>query len=444
MSFNEYMHIRNRYRTNPVDFKQLAEKHPALKSFLIEKTNGGVTLDFCDPNAVRALTIATAKEDFNLNLELSLDRLIPRIPQKLNYLHWIEDLIERKIDAIGIDIGCGCSCIHALLAIRLNPQWKMFVSEIDPFNYRMAMKNVEQNGLQDQIHVILMNSSALFDGLIDQTNHYDFLMCNPPFFSDTFECQGITNTRKFNRPSANSVNTAANIESIYDQGGEVEFVKRMINESRSYATNVRIFTSQLGKKSSLKQIQKYLQDIRHIDTELCQGNTMRWAIAWTFDETLHFPEQCQSREAFKGLQKTKKKEMNRTPISIQFESKYSFNFIKDYLEKNLFNELNLQWTSLSAYAWTFDAYENLWSHQRQRRRHQNDEQPPSKRLKSNDDQINKLCSIQARLDEHEGICSLYFLFVDGINADSANQIGQYIKNQFPKYCQSCTNTLKLE
>ena len=105
MSFNEYMHSRNRYRMNPPDFKQLAEKHPALKPFLIEKTNGSVTLDFRDANAVRALTIATAKEDFNLDLELSLDRLIPRIPQKLNYIHWIEDLLEQKPDAIGIDIG---------------------------------------------------------------------------------------------------------------------------------------------------------------------------------------------------------------------------------------------------------------------------------------------------------------------------------------------------
>jgi hypothetical protein len=26
---------------------------------------------------------------------------------------------------------------------------------------------------------------------------------------------------------------------------------------------------------------------------------MRWAIAWTFDETFHFPEQCQSRAALK-------------------------------------------------------------------------------------------------------------------------------------------------
>lgn len=57
----------------------------------------------------------------------------------------------------------------------------------------------------------------------------------------------------------------------------------------------------MGKKSSLEQIQKCLKDISHIDTEFCQGNTMRWAIAWTFDETYHFPEQCQSRKAFKAL-----------------------------------------------------------------------------------------------------------------------------------------------
>ena len=84
-----------------------------------------------------------------------------------------------------------------------------------------------------------MSSSALFDGLIDGTNHYDFLMCNPPFFSDVSESQGLTNTRKSNRSPANSINTAANIESIYDRGGEVEFVKRMIDESRTYRTSVR-------------------------------------------------------------------------------------------------------------------------------------------------------------------------------------------------------------
>lgn len=150
MSFNEYMHVRNRYRTNPLDFRQLAEKCSDLKPFLIEKANGGVTLDFRDPKAVQALTIATAKEDFNLNLELSLgreniyydyysmlfsscfvnkkkhiDRLIPRIPQKLNYIHWIEDLIECKPDAIGIDIGIRNKNIHNIFLLNKTNHFKV-------------------------------------------------------------------------------------------------------------------------------------------------------------------------------------------------------------------------------------------------------------------------------------------------------------------------------
>ena len=84
-----------------------------------------------------------------------------------------------------------------------------------------------------------MDRSDLFDGLIDPSKRYDFLMCNPPFFTDLSDCQGLTHTRNADRPSANSINTGANVESIYDQGGEVEFVKRMINESRTYAKNVR-------------------------------------------------------------------------------------------------------------------------------------------------------------------------------------------------------------
>lgn len=84
-----------------------------------------------------------------------------------------------------------------------------------------------------------MDASGLFEGLIDESKQYDFLMCNPPFYSDLAECVGITHTRKLTRPSANSVNTAAHVESIYDHGGEIEFVKRMIDESRTYSTNVR-------------------------------------------------------------------------------------------------------------------------------------------------------------------------------------------------------------
>lgn len=63
-----------------------------------------------------------------------------------------QKLVRNIIISLVCHSGSGCSCIHALLALRLNPQWTMYASEIDPFNYRMAVQNVERNGLQDRIH----------------------------------------------------------------------------------------------------------------------------------------------------------------------------------------------------------------------------------------------------------------------------------------------------
>ena len=135
------MHPRNRYLDNPADFGELAEFRPSLKPFLIEKhskrrrqlksppgdtppkappskgpdatpckeadathpkgpdvlpTKGhfAYTLDFSDPAALRELTCAVLEKDFDLKLEIPLDHLIPTIPQKLNYIHWVEDLLS--------------------------------------------------------------------------------------------------------------------------------------------------------------------------------------------------------------------------------------------------------------------------------------------------------------------------------------------------------------
>lgn len=44
----------------------------------------------------------------------------------------------------------------------------------------------------------------------------------------------------------------------------------------------------MGKKTSLIEIKKYLYNQKNIknlcSTQFCQGQTMRWAIAWSFDE----------------------------------------------------------------------------------------------------------------------------------------------------------------
>ena len=57
-------------------------------------------------------------------------------------------------------------------------------------------------------------------------------MCNPPFYSDSDDFKGLRSTRNLTeRDEAKSINTGKNCELIFDEGGEVEFVKKIIQDS---------------------------------------------------------------------------------------------------------------------------------------------------------------------------------------------------------------------
>ena len=100
------MHERNKYKTPP-DFAKLAEKYENFSKYVKISEDGRGHLNFKDPEAVRELTCTLLKEDFDVSLEIPLDRLIPTLPLRLNYILWIEDLIgEDHEDLVtGIDIG---------------------------------------------------------------------------------------------------------------------------------------------------------------------------------------------------------------------------------------------------------------------------------------------------------------------------------------------------
>ena len=59
---------------------------------------------------------------------------------------------------------------------------------------------------------------------------FDFCMCNPPFFADHMEAQAVTTSRSIDRAEPNSMSTASPEECI-SIGGEVGFIKQMIEES---------------------------------------------------------------------------------------------------------------------------------------------------------------------------------------------------------------------
>lgn len=105
MALNKYMHPNNVYKIRKPDFKSLSTKYDYFKEKVTVNASGKVILDFKDPAALRSLTQALLEDDFGLTVTMPLDRLIPTVPQRLNYILWLEDIVGKENGAKGIDIG---------------------------------------------------------------------------------------------------------------------------------------------------------------------------------------------------------------------------------------------------------------------------------------------------------------------------------------------------
>uniref|UniRef100_A0A7N9D4J7 U6 small nuclear RNA (adenine-(43)-N(6))-methyltransferase n=1 Tax=Macaca fascicularis TaxID=9541 RepID=A0A7N9D4J7_MACFA len=263
MALSKSMHARNRYKDKPPDFAYLASKYSDFKQHVQINLNGRVSLNFKDPEAVRALTCTLLREDFGLSIDIPLERLIPTVPLRLNYIHWVEDLIghqdsDKSTLRRGIDIGTGASCIYPLLGATLNG-WYFLATEVDDMCFNYAKKNVEQNNLSDLIKVVKVpQKTLLMDALKEESEIiYDFCMCNPPFFANQLEAKGV-NSRNPRRPPPSSVNTGG-ITEIMAEGGELEFVKRIIHDSLQLKKRLRWYSCMLGKKCSLAPLKEELR-----------------------------------------------------------------------------------------------------------------------------------------------------------------------------------------
>ncbi|KAK9365879.1 hypothetical protein V1509DRAFT_631731 [Lipomyces kononenkoae] len=316
------MHPRNPYAQNPPDFQALAESYVKLAGFLRDDA----TIDFSDPEAVCALTEALLHEDFDIEVELLPDRLCPRVANRLNYILWLQDLLDadtcdsNKVNQDapiwGLDIGTGTSCIYPLLGCRLRTNWNFTATDVDDLAVSNATKAVARNKLTERILVVKTTpADLLLPNRVFRESHaikyFHFTMCNPPFYSSSADYNA---SQSLKVTSAHSF-TAATPEEMITPGGEATFVQRMIDESielfRIDASSGNTwYTSMLGKLDSLKIVVGTLREHRisnYAVAEFIQGqHTRRWAIAWRFGcsrlpPDLARPEQPVPSAAVRGL-----------------------------------------------------------------------------------------------------------------------------------------------
>ncbi|CAM6128485.1 unnamed protein product [Calypogeia fissa] len=147
------MHPSNKYAEKPPDFSVLASKDPSFREYVTYGPNKRPRIDWTDFNATRELTRALLEHDYGIKWWIPDGQLCPTVPNRANYIHWIEDLLshspapwhgENHTQIRGVDIGTGANCIYPLLGAALNG-WHFVATDITPVAVEWARKNLQNN-----------------------------------------------------------------------------------------------------------------------------------------------------------------------------------------------------------------------------------------------------------------------------------------------------------
>ncbi|GBM64651.1 U6 small nuclear RNA (adenine-(43)-N(6))-methyltransferase [Araneus ventricosus] len=161
---------------------------------------------------------------------------------------------------------------------------KDLFSKFEPVNNQTLVGAVDN--ITTPIKVAMVNKgTVLQDAMVENVENFDFCVCNPPFFENKDDM------RKKSPRMREKLELFAKKDEIFSDGGEVSFVKQLLKDSLMLKDRISLYSSMFGKKKSFLEILKELQSVEGISytkTEFCQGNTIRWGIAWTFLKDVNF------------------------------------------------------------------------------------------------------------------------------------------------------------
>ena len=293
----ENLHPRNSHRSG-YDFKILCKSSPALKRFVAPNPYGDESINFSDPDAVKALNKALLKQFYQVeNWDIPEGYPCPPIPGRADYLHYAADLLGElnngvipRGDKINIlDIGMGANCVYPIIGNSIY-SWRFVGTDIDPVAIRSAMAIVEQNPKFGNKIVLRLqtNKANIFKGVIKQGEGFDMTICNPPFHASLQEAQ-LSTASKWKKLGVNKQPTALNFggqkTELWCYGGEAGFIRRMVEQSAMVAKQCLWFSTLVSKKDTLPVIYKALKAIKALDVRtisMTHGQKVSRIVAWTF------------------------------------------------------------------------------------------------------------------------------------------------------------------
>ncbi len=297
MSEKSSLHSRNLHRDS-YDFENLISIVPELKHYVFKNNYDTLTINFSIPKAVILLNKALLLKYYNVkNWDIPEGNLCPPIPGRADYIHYLADLLAEENGNIptgnsfkGLDVGTGANLVYPLIANH-SYGWKMLGTDISKDSLENSQKILESNpDLKENIQLKLQpESDLIFKNIISKEDRFTFSMCNPPFHdSEESALQGNrrknNNLRKSKTQNIN-LNFSGQQSELWCEGGEMAFIKKMINESVQFSSQVLWFTSLVSKKDNLHQLTTLLKNLKVEEFEtidMAQGQKISRILAWTF------------------------------------------------------------------------------------------------------------------------------------------------------------------
>ena len=292
------LHPRNKNRGR-YDLNALVKKNPQLKAFVKPNKHGNDSIDFANPKAVKELNKAILHYYYGIVYwDFPDTNLCPPIPGRADYIHYLADLISeynfgRTLEGSKIkclDIGTGASCIYPILGVT-EYNWRFIVTDIDLKSIDSAKKIISLNpSLKSKIECrVQKNITSIFNGILYTSEFIDITLCNPPFH-ESIESALKENQRKVKNLSGKindetQRNFSGNSNELVYEGGELNFISKIICESKIFAENCFWFTTLVAKQANLKGIYKLLNKEKATEVKTIKmgtGNKVSRIVVWTF------------------------------------------------------------------------------------------------------------------------------------------------------------------
>jgi len=281
------LHPRNKHKSN-YDFPQLLKVHAELANFVVKNKFGNESIDFSNRQAVIALNSALLKFFYGISYwQIPISNLCPPIPGRVDYIHYLADLLPpTKSDIFILDIGVGANCIYPLLSYK-EYGWHTIGSDIDLIAMENAQEIINKNHLTNVIKLRHQkNKTKIFENIILSDDYFHLTICNPPFHASAQAAQDSNMRKNKNLGLAkNNLNFGGKNNELWCEGGEFDFINRMIDESILNKKNCLWFTTLVSKSENLAPLQSKLKKMNVLEIktiEMNQGQKKSRILAWSF------------------------------------------------------------------------------------------------------------------------------------------------------------------